>query len=377
MWDQLPELILMQIFSHLDCQDRVNVDRTCQAWSHGLAMPMLWRSITIIIDRDLRDDLPSTKELMAKYGQHMKNLKLTWSRPYMLPREIRDTSNIKAKEGINFLAIIKSKDVQLTTLILTDWFFGTNWNHRSKLLYALAHFLRYQRKLELLSLINANLSINDVLRLFRAVSWSCGNTLKYLDIRGAFKDWQAPHSNSRYLRYLSRLHTLTTFQLDYPALSDHALNCLASTETKLLKNLHISIRDSDSRQHTIGDAAWHNLVTVCPQLAVSYTIAEVMLQLRNNRELLDDLLILMLQRCKHLAKLQYDGIIRSLDILREIFQLQMDCKTNFETIHVKPRNVNTQNRAILDEIGYQYNHKLLNQGIDFRMEDPVSALHFY
>lgn len=80
--------------------------------------------------------------LQAKYGQHMKNLKLTWSRPYMLPREIRDTSNIKAKEGINFLAIIKSKDVQLTTLVLTDWFFGTNWNHRSKLLYALAHFLR-------------------------------------------------------------------------------------------------------------------------------------------------------------------------------------------------------------------------------------------
>lgn len=102
-----------------------------------------------------------------------------------------------------------------------------------------------------------------------------------------------------------------------------------------------------------------------------------MLQLRNNREHLDDLLVSMLQRCKRLTKLQYDGIIRSLDTLRDIFQLQTDYKTQFKTIHVKPRNVNDKNRAILDDISYQYNHKLLDDGVDFRIEDPASALHFY
>lgn len=52
-----------------------------------------------------------------------------------------------------------------------------------------------------------------------------------------------------------------------------------------------------------------------------------MLQLRNNRELLDDLLVSMLVRCKHLTRLQYDGIIRSLDTLRDICQLQAESKT--------------------------------------------------
>lgn len=55
--------------------------------------------------------------------------------------------------------------------------------------------------------------------------------------------------------------------------------------------------------------------------------AEVMLQLRNNREMLDDLLVSMLVRCKHLTRLQYDGIIRSLDTLRDICQLQAENKT--------------------------------------------------
>ncbi|XP_034944287.1 F-box only protein 39-like [Chelonus insularis] len=430
MWNQLPELILSLIFDYLNCQDRASVDQTCQAWSHALASPSLWKSIRIIIDRDLRIYYPSTRNLLAKYVQHMRHLELAWSLPYTLPREARVSLNIRANDSIDFLEVIKNKNVQLEKLILTDWYFGTNWNHRSKLVNALARFLRTQRKLKLLSLLNANLGVADVLKVCRAISWSCGNVLEYLDIRGAFRDWQAPHSNSRYIRYLSRLHVLTTFQLDYPALSDEVLNSLASAASNVLKNLHISIRDSHSRQHTVGDAAWNNLVVACPQLTVSYTIVnishyedisylllpsiplacfymygghvwdqnrsrnfrstvgllityypntlvEVMLQIRNNRELLDDLLVFMIQRCKRLTKLQYDGIIRSLETLRYIFQLQAERKTKFKTIHIKPKNINTQNRAILDDINYQYHYKMLDQGIDFRIEDPTSAYNFF
>lgn len=107
------------------------------------------------------------------------------------------------------------------------------------------------------------------------------------------------------------------------------------------------------------------------------TLAEVMLQLRNNRELLDDLLVSMLVRCKHLTRLQYDGIIRSLDTLRDICQLQAESKTRFRTIHVKPRNVNARNRAVLHDINYNYDHKMAEQGVDFRIEDPASVLVFY
>ncbi|KAG5322218.1 FBX39 protein, partial [Pseudoatta argentina] len=375
MWDQLPELILTQIFDYLDRTDRASVSQVCQSWNRTLSSPVLWRSVTVLIDRDLRGDFPLAGELAAKYGQHMRSLELAFSRPYISPRQIRIRRNIQAEAGADFLAIVRAKDVQLRQLTLTNWVFGYKWGNRGILLSALANFLRY-------------------------------------------------------LRLLGRFHALTLLKLDYPALSNHALDALASGASKTLKYLYISVRDSDSRQHMVADAAWRNLVLACPDLTVSYTIVnishyedmcylllpsvplakfhmfsghvwdqsrsrnfrntigliitqytntlvEVMLQLRNNRESLDDLLVSMLIRCKRLTRLQYDGIIRSLETLREICQLQAERKTHFRTIHVKPRNVNIQNRAILNDINYRYDRKMHEQGVDFRIEDITSILFFY
>ncbi|EGI68341.1 F-box only protein 39 [Acromyrmex echinatior] len=375
MWDQLPELILTQIFDYLDRTDRASVSQVCQSWNRTLSSPVLWRSVTVLIDRDLRGDFPLAGELAAKYGQHMRSLELAFSRPYISPRQIRIRRNIQAEAGADFLAIVRAKDVQLRQLTLTNWVFGYKWGNRGILLSALANFLRY-------------------------------------------------------LRLLGRFHALTLLKLDYPALSNDALDALASGASKTLKYLYISVRDSDSRQHMVADAAWRNLVLACPDLTVSYTIVnishyedmcylllpsvplakfhmfsghvwdqsrsrnfrntigliitqytntlvEVMLQLRNNRESLDDLLVSMLIRCKRLTRLQYDGIIRSLETLREICQLQAERKTHFRTIHVKPRNVNIQNRAILNDINYRYDRKMHEQGVDFRIEDITSILFFY
>lgn len=57
------------------------------------------------------------------------------------------------------------------------------------------------------------------------------------------------------------------------------------------------------------------------------SLAEVMLQLRNNREMLDDLLVSLVTRCKKLKKLQYDGIMRNLETIKDICQLQSENKT--------------------------------------------------
>lgn len=71
---------------------------------------------------------------------------------------------------------------------------------------------------------------------------------------------------------LSRLSALTTLKLDYPSLSDQVLDVLANAAPRVLRTLSISVRESDSRQHMITDATWHNLVVACPDLLVSYTI---------------------------------------------------------------------------------------------------------
>lgn len=74
MWDQLPELILTQIFSHLGHGDRANVAQVCRLWNRALSSPVLWRSVTVFIDRDLRGDFPLAGELtVRKYLEKIKS----------------------------------------------------------------------------------------------------------------------------------------------------------------------------------------------------------------------------------------------------------------------------------------------------------------
>ncbi|XP_015109251.1 F-box only protein 39-like [Diachasma alloeum] len=430
MWDQLPELILIRIFRNLTCEDRFNVSGVCQVWRRGVAAPALWRSVTILIDRDLTSGFPLATLLAGKYGEHMRSLELAWSRPYVLSKETRNSANVRAQEGVDFLTALKVKEVQLKEFILTNWYFGTNWNYRGKILYALNRFIGSQNSLETLSIVNSNLGVTDVSKLLRAVTVSSGDGLKSLDLRGAFKDWQIPHNSSKYLRHLGRLHALNNLQLDYPSISNQCLLNLANGAPNSLRNLHISIRNTDHRQHTIDDSAWQTLVSACPQLTVSYnivnishfedmsyllqpsvpmarfqmysghvweqsrsrnfrstvgllvtyyssTLVEVILQLRNNREDLDDLLVSMLQRCKLLTTLRFDGIIRSLDTLSEILKLQSERITQFKTIHVRPRRVNMQNREILSDICYRFNRGLRDQGVNFKVQHPGNSIFYY
>jgi len=55
-----------------------------------------------------------------------------------------------------------------------------------------------QRNLKILSLLNADFGVTDILRLLGTVAKGSGEHLIFLDLRGAFREWQAPHDNPRY-----------------------------------------------------------------------------------------------------------------------------------------------------------------------------------
>lgn len=61
------------------------------------------------------------------------------------------------------------------------------------------------------------------------------------------------------------------------------------------------------------------------------TLVEVHLHLRNNREKLDDLIVMMLKLCHLLQKLDYDGILRSMEVVRDICILQ--CNPAFSSMN--------------------------------------------
>ncbi|KAK7865947.1 hypothetical protein R5R35_005012 [Gryllus longicercus] len=427
---------------------------------------------------------PLALELARRFGQHVRRLELVWTRPWAQPgfagagagvgagaapatsldqgpapwssgagagrgagggagagggpgagagaaagRGARGWRVAYSEAGAAFLGMLCARDVQLRQLVLTDWVFSYKWGSRGKLLGALATFISGQRALEGLSLRNACLGVGEALRLLGAVARFSGASLRTLDLRGAFREWQAPHASPRYLALLARLPALTQLRLDYPALSDDALAVLAGGDARTLRRLVVSVRDTDNRQHALSDAAWRRLARTCPELRVlffvvniahyedlsvlltpaiplasfqlhsgsvwdqsrsrnfratlrlllthySETLEAVHLHLKNNREMLDDLLLELLNHCHLLSHLQYDGVLRDMDTVRQMCNLQLCNKTNFQTMHVRPRTLNTHNRAIVKDVCAEYVSKLAELTVDFKIEDPSSVIMF-
>ena len=76
-----------------------------------------------------------------KYGKHVRSLELAWSRPSTWPKYTRDPRNIQVEVATNFLNMIRTKDVKIKELILTNWTLNRCWGHRGELLYALTNFV--------------------------------------------------------------------------------------------------------------------------------------------------------------------------------------------------------------------------------------------
>ncbi|XP_032454029.1 F-box only protein 39-like [Nasonia vitripennis] len=440
VWSRLPELILTQVFSLLSREDRASAGQVCLHWNRCLDSACLWRRCSIYIDCDLSLDYSVASEMTLRYGEHMRVLELAWSKPYVTPRNTsrrqrysRSKKNgacsAQVEAGVNFLELVLTKEAQLRELLLTNWLYSGKWGNCAKLLYGLANLLALN--LEKLSLLDANLAQSDVLRLLAIVARLAGGRLETLDLRGAFREWQAPLNSARFLRLLGRFSSLAYLSFDYPALSDGALAALASGAAPSLRLLHVAVQESDSRQHRLSDNAWRELADVCPRLGVAYTIylvlevvnlsdhedlcflllpsvplarfrmyashvwdqnrtrnfrgtvglliahytntlEEVKLHLIYNKEKMDDLIVSLLTSCKQLENIHYEGILRDFETLRDVCQLQLDSKTRwYNKIHLKPQNANMHNRALIQDIGRQYNRKLLQRGVDFRIESFV------
>lgn len=54
-------------------------------------------------------------------------------------------------------------------------------------------------------------------------------------------------------------------------------------------------------------------------------LARVTLNLRNNREMIDESLFEMIRKCKMLEYLEFDGVLQSVDFVKDVCDLQCNC----------------------------------------------------
>lgn len=64
-WNDIPNVVLDQIFAYLSWPDKVNASSTCKRWRCGLYHPCFWKSISFSLTVLNKD-----KEEKAKYFMH-------------------------------------------------------------------------------------------------------------------------------------------------------------------------------------------------------------------------------------------------------------------------------------------------------------------
>lgn len=132
-WDQLPILIVVNIFKYLQPQDRVNAASTCQSWTDALYSPFLWRNLLVPMATPFQDIFCF---LARQFGSYMNKLELVWECPKNLCRASEEF-------GHKYLKVLVAEDVQLKKLTLTRWDSFHKTHNKNKILNILNEFLRF------------------------------------------------------------------------------------------------------------------------------------------------------------------------------------------------------------------------------------------
>ncbi|XP_063243937.1 F-box/LRR-repeat protein 8-like [Bacillus rossius redtenbacheri] len=405
----LPQVALLEVAGCLGTRDRVAMGQVCAAWRHALGAPCNWRSADVVVNEDLPGAVAGA---VARHCRHVRCLRLAWRR--------RDpagwTWGGHARAAERFLAALAEGAAQLRELHLVDWAHGYNWGSRPRILRAVAAFLRSQEQLQVLKLCNTNFSVKDAARLVRRA----GGALRHLGLCRAFGLAKLPPGTADYLGLLRQLHGLAVLELDYSSVSGAALGLLAGGSGPGLRALRLAVDQRDVAR-AVPDAVWGRLAAACPALRVSITVVNISnhedllvfllpsiplhsfslssgavwnqnrsrkfrhtlrhilncywmrlvslhLNLRNNMEVLDDLILEVIESCPRLLNFKFEGILYDLHTIKDICDLHLSTSTNFQKIQVHAKKCCEDNKLLIEELRKEYTHKLSERNVYFKVE---------
>ncbi|RZF37023.1 hypothetical protein LSTR_LSTR004711 [Laodelphax striatellus] len=424
-WDQLPILVLTKVLNYLQLMDRLVAGKVCQSWLKALDSPSLWRTVSIHFDRDVFVLNELLIEIANRYGHYTTKLELDWSNPqihYIFQRDL----------GVSFISTLNQNKVQIEELTLKEFGFHYRWTFRHRMNVVLNQFLRCQNNLRLFRMINEHVRPNDVLRLVNVIAQSCGHVLRKVDLGNALKKVQPVHSIPRLIESISCMSVLTDLSINYNVLSDAVLQTMASATNGLI-NFNIIVSDTMSWNDPLSEKAWQQLKNSCPNLQVflkienfchfeelvpiltpniplrrfhlysgrnwdqriirdlrssisllinhySSTLVDLIINVKNNREMLDDLILELIDKCVKLEDLKFNGILRDFEIIREIFEyFKAKNVTKFKTFNLNPRSINSRNREIVREIMIDHKEYFNRDDLNYSIGENAgqTVLYYY
>jgi hypothetical protein len=77
-WNDLPNIVLDQIFAHLSWSDKINASSTCKQWRIGLYHPALWKSLSFSLTSLNEDKIAKAQYFIQTIGQIFRAVNVTF-----------------------------------------------------------------------------------------------------------------------------------------------------------------------------------------------------------------------------------------------------------------------------------------------------------
>ncbi|XP_003426992.1 uncharacterized protein LOC100679131 [Nasonia vitripennis] len=285
-WDQLPDILLEEIFSQLTIRERYYASLVCKSWYRAFKLPLVWKTFTLADTTLTRGkfnyysgwqyvlDHMRTSTCLNKVG---KNFKCLVFEPMMNFYNLYEFMNMiswySERQGSDNTSVVGVG----TNVRRLKFTFPCNMANRDnpdamrlfgtggKLLEALKRLMRNLENIKCLELIDLMLDSKEAIHLMDDICANCTQTLSKLVLINATKF----HCPLLHVGVFLNLHTLV---ISPQNLHEDVIDLLGYTKLRHLHILQNRYSPKETAAYLPKNAAWKNVKLNNPQLRVHFEI---------------------------------------------------------------------------------------------------------
>ncbi|KAK6169783.1 hypothetical protein SNE40_020770 [Patella caerulea] len=256
MWINLPEHIVVHIFSYLPFYQRCKCAQVCRSWLECFNQPFLWKTFTFQFYTELDKRYLN---LLKQHGHHMRAVKIILDQHEKVNRE-------NACQVLEILTKTENQKVSSLTV---------EFNGENPLFYGGLEFIQSLKTFFNSDATNAGLLTTvdlgglwiDLTQELLDVLSSNHPNLRILNIQN--RSLICKIHPDCLVRLVGRCTNLTHLSLFYCSLSDEVLEALSDESRKPIQHLSIKCRRQEKYVKTLSPDAWTGLVKKSPNLKVT------------------------------------------------------------------------------------------------------------
>ncbi|GFR33117.1 f-box only protein 33 [Trichonephila clavata] len=270
LWNNLPSIIIVEIFSFLNLKDRLNASSVCKAWRNNLFHPKLWRKVVFQLnscDNKTVNQSNGARFLAKHCGKFVREVVIEVNSSN--PRDVQLCKEVlKVLTYNNNLRALSIKPLSSRL----EW---TDYNDTLSLDQYVEFLIRIIKRahcLEHLSLgcIEELLDLSEhFLTPLSKYQAKCLRSLHLSSVKEVPGSYFVNDLNSSLFSTFLNLERLS---IDYDHLSDQLFDGLAQSQHRPLCHLIIHVHSFDYGYPKVSDAAWKRLALHSPSLEVTINL---------------------------------------------------------------------------------------------------------